>query len=352
MDLAELEELKRALESEWHVHQVPEYFKGVYRTEFAHLSPIQQEMVIPRHIEDLKHSRSPLQLALKSTTSREETLNSIITMNSHLAKSGHWENSNKVKIECAELLHALRLLSLNTVESIVKWQEHIQCIILLSADRQRTPSPVFLWGELNYLAKMRDDLEFLAYSELAKIFSFAKRRDPFMILPSKGPANGKSSYFIEGDEIIIPLPSLLIRRIQLAETVIFHENNKEITGNPHPSLYRSSISLNAKSKLNSDETSPKSEIREETHKINKAEALQRHILAEMIYRALLEDEIENEGLEDYAQIAIHRAIDKRKTTIANATEAAKLATKEYELRTAQLSQLLYKNLTEEFVNGK
>lgn len=257
----------------------------------------------------------------------------------------------EVKIECAELLHAHRLLSLSTVESIIKWQEHIQHINSLTADRQKKPLPVFLWGELNYLSKIRDDLDFLAYSELAKIFKFSKRRDPFMILPSKGAAKGKSSYFIEGNEIIIPLPSLLMRRIQLAETVIFHENNQETTGNAHLPPHRNSISLRTKIELKSDETSPKSEIRKETRKITKAEALQEHILAEMIYRSLLEDEIESEGLEDYAQIFIHRAIDKRKTTITNAAETASLAAKEYELRITQLSQLLYKNLTKEFVSG-
>lgn len=80
---------------------------------------------------------------------------------------------------------------------------------------------------------MRNDIEFLKDSELSCIFRFSFKSDPFLVKPSMYlERNGK--HLIMQDELaIIPLPNMLIKRIQYAESIIFEamkaENSKKST---------------------------------------------------------------------------------------------------------------------------
>ena len=61
-----------------------------------------------------------MQTALRAVNAREESLASIYEMNNYLKEVTGWDKMKDVQLECAELLHAHRILTLNAVESIVK----------------------------------------------------------------------------------------------------------------------------------------------------------------------------------------------------------------------------------------
>ena len=89
--------------------------------------------------------------------------------------------------ECVELLHSLRILSLNAVECIVRWRERLlQTFALSEID---SPFKVmgtipFIWGDTNYLTKIKTDNVFLEKSAYADFFNFSLKSDPFLLIPS------------------------------------------------------------------------------------------------------------------------------------------------------------------------
>ena len=89
----------------------------------------------------------------------------------------------------------------------------------------------FYYNDSNYLEKIRTDLEFLKGSELSKAFKFSNESDPFLITPSKIVEKNKgkaisNNYFLSNGKVVIPLPSLIVKRIQRMQNFIKdHEKN-------------------------------------------------------------------------------------------------------------------------------
>ena len=132
------------------------------------------------------------------------------------------------------------MLSLNAVECIVIWREQMLFAYNQSTPNNRGPSPAipFLWGDINYLAKMKTDTDFLKDHALSKWFNFSEKNDPFLVIPScahsgvglKGLKKGRSkkqskSKLLQNDnKYEVPLDNSLMQRIKASEVVLEKES--------------------------------------------------------------------------------------------------------------------------------
>ena len=98
--------------------------------------------------------------------------------------------------ECINILHSLRMLSLHCVRCIIEWRKQLIYSYLLTTAGSTVMTPSgrnsvnkfknipFIWEGENYLLKMKNDTQFLQFSEYAKHFNFSQKSDPFLVFPS------------------------------------------------------------------------------------------------------------------------------------------------------------------------
>ena len=213
-----LASLEQELSQEWSNKSIPDGLCEVYRSFISQLPSRKAIVFATKEIYELKSYNSLAQTCLKGIFAREESLQSIKEMNEYLGKAKDWEEIIDIKLECAEILHAHRMLTLNVSENIEQWKESFRFEINdFRAD--------FMYNGVNYLEKLYEDLDFLKYSELAKVFKFSTTADPFLIAPSKVIEKkrgkvGNSNYFMHNGQVIIPLPTLMVKRVQKMEHFI------------------------------------------------------------------------------------------------------------------------------------
>jgi hypothetical protein len=198
--------------------------------------------IISREIEDLKKKRSFVQLAIDAVKAREEGIKNIKEMLQYFSKSADWEKSNELCEEVVEILNAHRILSLNAVESIIKWKEQLVYALILNKTDSigKHKELEFIWEDQNYIIKMRNDIDFLYGSDFSKIFNFSELPDPMLIVPSK-PLEKKVLRVTEHHKYI-QIPPMLLKRVKLAEDYIL-DRDREIpqsksgssSGFPRPS---------------------------------------------------------------------------------------------------------------------
>jgi len=196
--------------------------------------------ILKKEIEELEHNCSPIQLALRAVTARENCLKHLrVLMAKFENKDGEGEkepiNEEESKQKASELLTHLRILSLNAVETILKWREYIQQTYYITRGVVKANQTIlipFLFQEINYLLKMKNDTRELVESPLAKFFNFSSKSDPFLVYPSKELQQ-------TDDKIVLYISKNLINRIRACELVILEEsvhehiNDKNTSVNPH-----------------------------------------------------------------------------------------------------------------------
>jgi hypothetical protein len=214
-------QLRFSLEQEWKSKSIPYALCEIY-SGFISLLPHRKSVIfMQKELSDLRSYNSLVQVCLKGIHAREESLISIKEMCDYLAKASDWETLSDVRIECAEILHAHRMLTLNVVESIERWKEFF---LFENPDFKAN----FVYNGMNYLEKIRHDLNFLPTSELSKAFKFSTESDPFLIRPSKVIEKHKTkpggNYFLSNGQVIIPLPSLILKRVQKMDDLVKQES--------------------------------------------------------------------------------------------------------------------------------
>ena len=118
-----LSTLLSQLLQEWENKKIPESLKDV-NSLFISMLPIRKAILyVTKEISDLKSYNSLSQICLKAIHAREESLQSIKEMNEYLTKDKEWINIIEIKLECAEILHAHRMLTLNVAETIERWKD-------------------------------------------------------------------------------------------------------------------------------------------------------------------------------------------------------------------------------------
>ena len=234
--------LKAQIEHEWENKSIPGYLREVYRSFILNLSLKKAIGFMVNEISDLKSNNSIAQICLKGINAREESLKSIKEMNDFLSRAIGWADMIDIKLECAEILHAHRMLTLNVTETIERWRDFFMFEL-------NDFNPGFIYNGENYIEKLKTDLNFLKISELSKVFKFSSDSDPFLIFPSRliekktGKA-GNSNYFMHNGEVIIPLPSIIVKRVQRME--LFLKSNENFTEISPGKLRNSSKSISPK----------------------------------------------------------------------------------------------------------
>lgn len=222
--------LKSALSQEWEKRGVPKDLQKVFNDKVWTLPRHKATAIASRELEDLKKNRSAMMSALRAVISREESLNSIYEMEKFLKQVPNWEKLKDVHLECAELLHAHRILTINAVETIEKWRDVIRSSALINNETSSIHIP-FTYNEVNYIVKMRNDLDFLVNSEFSKVFLFDKT-DPLLIKPSVPSVKIKdrkidSNYFIQHGQVVVSLPSSLRHKVDFAMEIMAIEIKME-----------------------------------------------------------------------------------------------------------------------------
>ena len=222
--------IKSLLQSEWNSRGIPAEVQKVFNQTVWSLPRHKAMAIATRELEDLKHNRAAVQNAVRAAAAREESLGSIHEMNNYLKAVAGWEKMKDVQLECAELLHAHRILTINAVESIEKWRELIRSSALVNNEKSLMHIP-FVWKSENYLVKMRNDLDFLGGTEFAKIFLFGEM-DPLLVKPSQAHKKIKekkvdSNYFIQHGQVVVSLPSSLRPKVEYAEEILGKEIRME-----------------------------------------------------------------------------------------------------------------------------
>ena len=236
MGMESFQQLKDEIEVLWREKQIPEDQQNLFRDCVFSLPKAKAAGVLAREIEDLKSNTSLVQHALYSIATREQSLATLTEMNEYMSKCEDLDTLRELQQECAELLHAHRILTLAVVESVVKWREQMVYALLMNCSEQalrKARTVPFMWHGVNYLLKLKDDVSFLGNSAFAYLFNFSERSDPFLIFTGtyddsnyvkKSPKKTKQTLvLLPGGKVLVPVPPALVKRIRLAEMVILEE---------------------------------------------------------------------------------------------------------------------------------
>lgn len=229
-------QLKDEIEAIWREKQIPEEQQALFRDCVFSLPKVKAAGVLARELEDLKSNTALVQHALYSIATREQSLATLTEMNEYMSKCEDLDTLRELQQECAELLHAHRILTLAVVESVVKWREQMVYALLMNSSEQalrKARTIPFIWHGVNYLLKLKDDVGFLTNSAFAYLFNFSERSDPFLIFTGtyddsnyvkKTPKKSKQTLVqLPGGKVLVPVPPALVKRIRLAEMVILEE---------------------------------------------------------------------------------------------------------------------------------
>lgn len=83
--------------------------------------------------------------------------------------------------DLVQTVHALRMLSLNVIDRLVRWREQILFAYSIVKEEKTIH---FRWNDENYIEKMKVDTLWMNQSHLSKYFNFSTKCDPFLVLPS------------------------------------------------------------------------------------------------------------------------------------------------------------------------
>jgi len=188
---------------------------------------------IKKEIDEIETNCSSVQMAIKAVTAREnclKQLRNVITKFSQHAEGQEVEgfNEEELKQKSVELLSHLRLISLNVIETILKWREYIHQTFYSSRNTTKATqlmSVPFIYNQSNYLIKMKTDTKDLIDTPLSKYFSFSNKSDPFFIEPASDEQPGK---------LLLTIPKNLLSRIRACDFTLENEVAVDIPKNNEP----------------------------------------------------------------------------------------------------------------------
>jgi len=221
------EMLQQEIERAWDLARLSDHLKELYRALLFSLPPNLCSAEIAKQVQELNSGTAPVILVLKAIDAREHSLKGLKDLNASIA--GTQIKSQYLLLECAEMLHAFRLLSLKCLEAVVTWRQHvysIQQLVLKSYLIGRMSALPFIWENINYLIKMKTDIDWLKTSNLCKYFDFENGFDPFMVrcsATSQLENKNRTGIVLEGNAVLLPMNRQLLKRIMDAEMVLAEE---------------------------------------------------------------------------------------------------------------------------------
>jgi len=182
---------------------------------------------IKKEIDEIETNCSSIQLAIKAVTARENCLKQLRAVIQKFYQSASGQegadeiNEEELKQKSFELLTHLRLISLNVIETILKWREYIHQTFYSSRTAVKAVQLLsfpFIYNQSNYLTKMKTDTKDLAETPLSKFFNLSTKSDPFFIEPSSEPA--------QPGKLALSIPKNILSRIRACDFTL----QNEVTG--------------------------------------------------------------------------------------------------------------------------
>jgi hypothetical protein len=225
----EFSALRDNIEHLWEQSGIPEDLRQYYRDLVYPLPRHKAALFIKKEILDMKHSVSPVQIALKSVKLREEALSSVKQMNDRLSHGKI--NKNNIYKEAVVILQGYREASISAFESIMSWKQQMKSVTLSSGIKSEFQ--FFINGE-SYLRKMKSDTNFLKTSALSDFIVFSNRPDTFLIDSAKSVNNPgmKVRKLPISDRMkqIVPIPEELLEKYNHARRLLDEEDDSKIEG--------------------------------------------------------------------------------------------------------------------------
>lgn len=215
----ELDAMKLALREMWQEHSIPEALQSSFESCVYRLSRRKITSFVKEEIQSLEDETAPVLQAIQAVEMREVSLRSLKELTTHIGGVTDAEFQT-VALDFCELLVTHRILTLNALDTIVKWREVLVYALLLDntpESIQMTKEVAFIWEGGNYLMKMKTDSDFLKNTALCRVFNFSKLPDPFLVAPTQRVHSARNSALVK---VVLGMPSVLLSKIRLAELVL------------------------------------------------------------------------------------------------------------------------------------
>lgn len=158
------------MDTAYEEHSIPAFHRSYFKDCIYQLKPQMAVPLVSKEIDDLKNNRSIIKAASYFVNQRED----LILCLSNIGKTMKGKVDQELLKDCMDLLHKLRILSLNTVEAISQWREYLKIVQSNVNNSKSINQPVgnhksdkdyiYLLGNQNYLLKMKVDTNFLCQS--------------------------------------------------------------------------------------------------------------------------------------------------------------------------------------------
>ncbi|KRX04065.1 hypothetical protein PPERSA_12512 [Pseudocohnilembus persalinus] len=227
-----LRQIQVFLNDIWEAHHIPHNHRELYVKCNKNL---QREILIDnieKEIDLLKQRRAPIQNCIRAIKARESCLNQLkqkIQQLPNLKNSQDIQELKSIIEKISEFIVHLRILSLNVVESILRWRQNlsqslhhaIQYQKRLNRDFKSSSIQIsympFIYNNENYLTKMTEDTLNLCNTDLKDFVCFSKTYDPFFLAAQKAKMGGQSL------TILHEIKPAIIQRIRASELILVEE---------------------------------------------------------------------------------------------------------------------------------
>lgn len=216
----------------WREKSIDEFHQETFLAAVTGMPRDFSAPMIAREIENLKKNHGSIQHLQRAILAREECLTDLEKSKEKIEDAISKENYDEdggllvdgfpleedLMDSLCHQIHALRLLSLNVVDCIVKWRESI---LYAYSIKKQDVKVSYIYKDENYLTKMKSDTKWLGDSPVNKYFNFSNKSDPFLVLPSTATRGRKKRG--NGEKLVVPLDNYLMKRIRASEMVLMGE---------------------------------------------------------------------------------------------------------------------------------
>ncbi|OMJ86737.1 hypothetical protein SteCoe_11673 [Stentor coeruleus] len=245
-----LEKFIKSLEQ----NKVPKGIIETYKDQISSLSSQKAFKFIVIEQEGLDRKNSQLISSLQAVKSWEDSLSTIREMCEYLSENPNWVKLKDVVKECAESLSTHILLTINMIEMVKTWKNHMRSVNI-SSDK-----PVsFYYKNSDIFMEVRESCDFLVETSIAVLFPLIKS-DPFLnaITKELTSENQKSSkdksihkiYMEKGKAYILLPKEVIVETIKLQQEIMKNDDSSSlpstnmILGNTLPIIQNKSKTIN------------------------------------------------------------------------------------------------------------
>lgn len=167
----QLEKFVKSLEQ----NKVPKGIIETYKDQISYLSKPKASKFISSEQEGLDRKNSLLISALQAVKSWEDSLGTIREMCGYLSENPNWVKLKDVVKECSESLSTHILLTINMIEMVKSWKDHMKSVNT-SVDKPIS----FYYKNSDIFMEVKESCDFLTETTIAGFFPLTKS-DPFLI---------------------------------------------------------------------------------------------------------------------------------------------------------------------------